>query len=224
MNQINPVPDKKRDDRQSVLSTIRQQRPRLRANFGRRSWRVTLLKRILPGLAILLLIILAIAPSWHPGPESRVTYHISATPTNETSHMEDASYHGRDQQGQPYALTASSVVQQDSSTALLTSLQASIVLKSGAWLMLKSATGTYHQKTDMLDLTGGVTLYRNDGTIITTNSATLNLRTSTAMGTAPVQVSGPFGALQAQNGFTLAAHGEQITFHGPTHMVVNQAQ
>lgn len=225
MNQINPAPDKKHDQRQSVLSSIHQQKPSVRADLARRSWRVTLLKRVFPGVAVLLLIALALAPSWHAGPSAnRVTYHLSPDQNGSTSSMQGATYHGRDQQGQPYVLNAAGVVQKNPNLATLVSPQGSMTLKSGAWLMLKSATGAYHQKTDFLDLSGDVTLYRNDGTIMTTSQAQIDLHTSSAMGTAPVQVSGPFGVLQAQNGFTLADRGDQIMFHGPATLVLNQAQ
>ena len=184
-----------------------------------------LLKRVLPGIALLLLVALAVAPSWQSGSDKdRVTYHLSKAQNNETSSMEGATYRGRDQHGQPYVVTAASVVQHSGGAAQLISPQGSITLKSGAWLMLKSATGEYQSKTDQLDLNGDVTLYRNDGTIMTTSRASINLHTSSATGTAPVQVSGPFGVLDAQNGFTLADHGDQIMFHGPAELVLNQAQ
>ena len=225
MNQINPTPGKKQDQQQSVLGAIRQKKPSVRVDLARRSWRVTLLKRVFPAVAVLLLIALALAPSWRSGPgANRVTYHLSTNQAGATSSMQGATYHGRDQQGQPYVLTAVGVVQKNTDLATLTSPQGSITLKSGAWLMLKSATGAYHQKTDLLDLSGDVTLYRNDGTIMTTSRAQINLHTNSAMGTAPVQVSGPFGVLQAQNGFTLADQGDQIMFHGPATLVLNQAQ
>lgn len=67
-------------------------------------------------------------------------------------------------------------------------------------------------------------LYRNDGTIMTTSQATINMHTSAASSKMPVQVSGPFGVLEAQNGFTLANHGDQIMFHGPVKMVLDQTQ
>lgn len=223
MNQISPVPEKQQNSRQSVLDSVRQQRLSIKDDLARRSWRVTLLKWILPGLAVLLLVVLAVAPSWRSGADSnRVTYHLSTTKNNETSSIQDATYHGRDLQGQPYVVTASSIVQQSAGTALLTSPQGSITLKSGAWLMLKSASGEYHQKNDTLDLTGNVTLYRNDGTLMTTDHALIDLRAGSAMSTVPVQVSGPFGTLEAQKGFTLADHGDQIMFHGPAKLVLNQ--
>lgn len=219
------MPDEKQSQKRFVLDSIRQQKSSARAELAKRSWYVTLLKRVLPGIAILLLVVLAVAPSWHFGSDAkRVTYHLSKTGGNETSSMKGATYHGRDQQGQPYVVTASQVVQKSGGAALLTSPEGSVTLKSGAWLMLKSQTGTYYQKADLLDLSGDVTLYRNDGLIMTTSQTKIDLHTNAAMSTTPVQVSGLFGVLQAQNGFSLVDHGDQIIFHGPVKMVLNQVQ
>ena len=224
MNQIKPVSNQKPDHRQSALDVIRQQRPQARLDLSRRSGRVDLLKLIFPGIAVLLLVVLAFAPSWRSGPDAnRVTYHLSKIQNDATSSMEDATYHGIDQQGQPYVITATSVVQKAAGTMTLASPQASMALKSGLWMMLKSDSGAYLQKADDLNLANNVTLYRNDGTVMTTSQASINLRASSAMGTAPVQVSGPFGVLKAQNGFTLADHGDQIMFHGPATLTLNQA-
>lgn len=219
MNHINHVP------RQSVLDEIRRQRQEAPANLARRSLRVMLLKRVLPAAALLLLVALALAPSWQAGPEAnRVTYHISQNGGSQASRMQGATYHGRDQQGQPYTVTAESAVQQGDDNVALTAPQGDITLKSGAWLMLKSATGAYHQKGDKLDLAGDVTLYRNDGTVVSTARSTIDLRAGNASSTDPVQVTGPFGTLDAQNGFTLTGRGSAITFHGPATLTLTQAQ
>ncbi|MGE4481705.1 LPS export ABC transporter periplasmic protein LptC [Acidocella sp.] len=219
MNHIHHAP------RQSVLDAIRRRRQDVSGNLAKRSLRVMLLKRALPAAAVLLLIALALAPSWQSGPDAnRVTYHVSQGGGSQTSRMQGATYHGRDQQGQPYTLTASSAVQKNADNVALTNPQGDITLKSGAWLMLKSQTGNYHQKSDTLDLKGNVTLYRNDGTVVSTDSTSIDLRGGSAAGTAPVQVSGPFGTLNAQNGFTLTGRGSQIIFHGPATMTLTQVQ
>lgn len=219
MNHMNRAP------RQSVLDSIRRQRQDAPAELARRSLRVTLLKRALPVAAVALLVALALAPSWQNGPDAnRVTYHLSKSSGSETSRMQGATYHGRDQQGQPYTVTAQSAVQKDADNVALTAPQGDITLKSGAWLMLKSANGDYHQKSDKLDLSGGVTLYRNDGVIVTTKQASVDLHAGDASSTNPVQVTGPFGTLSAQNGFTLTGRGSQITFHGPATMTLTQVQ
>lgn len=225
MNQTDSTPETKQRRESSVLDSIRKKKPDIKADLAKRSWRVTLLKWIFPAVALLLLIVLALAPEWHSGIESgRVTYHLSKSPDNETSSIENATYNGRDEQGQPYMVTASNIVQHSEGASLLTMPQGSIVLKSGAWLTLKSAAGRFDQKEDILDLTGNVMLYRNDGTIMTTSQATMNLHTSSAASKMPVQVSGPFGVLEAQNGFTLLNHGDQIMFYGPVKMVLDQTQ
>ncbi len=211
--------------RSSVLDDIRRQRQESQTNIARRSLRVTLLKRALPAAALLLLAALALAPSWQSGPDAnRVTYHVSQSTGTAASRMQDATYHGRDQQGQPYTVTAASAVQKGPNSVTLTAPEGDITLKSGAWLMLKSATGDYNQKNDMLNLNGGVTLYRNDGTIVTTKGTAIDLRQGGASGTNPVQVTGPFGTLNAQNGFSITGRGDKITFHGPATLILSQAQ
>ncbi|MBU6420110.1 MAG: LPS export ABC transporter periplasmic protein LptC [Proteobacteria bacterium] len=219
MNHIHNVP------RHSVLDEIRRQRQQTPATLAKRSLRVTLLKRALPAAALLVLAALALAPSWQAGPDAnRVTYHVSQSTGTVASRMQNATYHGRDQQGQPYTVTAVSAVQKNQDNVALTAPEGDITLKSGAWVMLKSATGNYHQKHDTLDLNGGVTLYRNDGTIVTTQKTAIDLRQGSASGTNPVQATGPFGTLSAQNGFDLTGRGSEITFHGPATLTLSEAQ
>lgn len=219
------TPDEKQPRQSSALDSIRKKRPNIKADMAKRSWRVMLLKRILPGVAVLLLIALTLAPSWHSGVDSgRIAYNMTKTKSSETSSIEGATYRGRDQHGQPYVITAANVIQRTGGAALLTGPQGSITLKSGTWLMLKSDAGKYYQKTEDLDLSGNVMLYRNDGTIMTTSKANINLRTKSAEGNAPVRVTGPFGVLDAQNGFTLTDHGDQIMFNGPAKLVLDQVQ
>ena len=217
MNHIPQAP------RNSVLDEIRRQRQPAADKLTKRSLRVTLLKRALPAAALLLLVALALAPSWHSS-ANRVTYHVTAGASTQASRMQGATYHGRDQQGQPYTVTASSAVQQGDDNVALVAPQGDITLKSGSWLSLKSANGDYHQKSDRLELDGGVTLYRNDGTVVTTQRSAIDLHAGDATSTDPVQVTGPFGTLNAQKGFTLTGRGSKITFNGPATLTLTQVQ
>ncbi len=221
MNHIHRMPP-----RRSVLDEIQRQRQeKMTGDLAKRSLKIALLKRSLPAAALALLAALALAPSWRAGPAKyRVTYHMAQQKDDAASRMQGATYHGRDAQGQPYTVTASSAIQQDSNNVLLTAPQGDLTLKSGAWLSLKSAAGDYHQQNGKLDLSGGTTLYRNDGTVMTSPSAVIDMRAGTASGSAPVQVTGPFGTLQAQNGFTISDHGHQVTFHGPATLTLTQVQ
>ncbi len=212
--------------RERMLDGLRRRNPETLAAVARRSLKVSILKKFLPVVAALLLVALALAPSWRAGPDAnRVTYHVQNVAGGAAaSRMQGAEYHGMDQHGQPYTLTADSADQRGADAVALTAPQGDITLKNGGWLMLKSATGMFHQQSQVLRLTGDVTLYRNDGTILTVAQMHINLHAGSAVSHAPVQVQGPFGTLNAANGFVLSNRGADILFKGPASMSLTQAQ
>jgi len=212
--------------RQNLIDNIRRRDAEAPANLTRRHARVSLLKKLLPVAAALLLVALALAPYWRSGPDAdRVSYHVQANAgSTPASRLLGAKYHGTDQNGQPFTVTADSAVEQDGNNLALINPAGDITLKSGSWLMLKSDTGLYRQKADMLALSGNVALYRNDGTTMTVPTANIDLRAGSASSSDPVQVQGPFGTLTAANGFSLTGNGAQITFIGPATLTLMQAQ
>ncbi len=67
--------------RERMLDGLRRHNPEILSAIARRSLTVTTLKKTLPAAAAVLLIALALAPSWRAGPDAnRVTYHVHATP------------------------------------------------------------------------------------------------------------------------------------------------
>jgi len=212
--------------RERMLEGLRRHNPETLSRIARRSFTVTALKKGLPVLAAMLLIALALAPSWRAGPDAnRVTYHIkTVTPDAAASRMQGAEYHGTDMHGQPFTLTANTADQKTSDEVALVRPIGDITLKSGAWLELRSDKGLFHQKSQKLGLNGNVTLYRNDGTTMVVSKADIDLRAGSASSTKPVQVQGPFGQLNATNGFLLADRGAVITFNGPATLTLTQAQ
>jgi lipopolysaccharide export system protein LptC len=89
--------------------------------------------------------------------------------------------------------------------------------------MLKSDTGLFDQKSQVLGLNGNVTLYRNDGTMMTGPDAKIDLKQGSATSTSPVQAEGPFGTLNATGGYTISNRGEDVVFNGPATLVLSQA-
>ena len=212
--------------RERMLDGLRRRNPETLAGVARRSLKVSILKKSLPVVAALLLVTLALAPSWRAGPDAnRVTYHVQNVAGGAAaSRMQGAEYHGMDQHGQPYTLTADSADQSGTDAVALTAPQGDITLKNGGWLMLKSDTGMFHQQSQVLRLSGNVTLYRNDGTILNVAQMHINLHAGSAVSHAPVQVQGPFGTLSAANGFVLSNRGADILFKGPASMSLMQSQ
>ncbi|MBB5372361.1 LPS export ABC transporter periplasmic protein LptC [Acidocella aromatica] len=212
--------------RQNLIENIRRRDAENPAKLTRHHSRVSLLKKLLPAAAALLLVALALAPYWRSGPDAdRVSYHVQANGgSTPASRLLGAKYHGTDQNGQPFTVTADTAVEQDGDNVALTNPAGDITLKSGAWLMLKADTGLYQQQADTLALSGNVTLYRNDGTTMTAPHAVIDLRAGSASSSDPVQVQGPFGTLNAANGFSLTGNGAQVTFIGPATLTLMQAQ
>ena len=132
----------------------------------------------------------------------------------------DARYNGVDEKGRPYTITAATAWQIDPERVGLTLPKGDITLENGTWLMLTSKEGTFMQHLNQLDLVNNVTLYRDDGTTMHTNSASVDLKAGAAAGSEPVHVEGPFGVLDAV-GFTVMDKGTAIDFPGPAHVVLN---
>ncbi|WP_298285428.1 LPS export ABC transporter periplasmic protein LptC [Acidocella sp.] len=214
-----------RPRRDSILETLHRHDSADMGQLAKRSLRVAWAKKLLPVVAALLLVALVIVPSLRLGPDgNRVAYQVSdGSGPAPTSKLLGATYHGTDQQGNPFTITADTAIQSQTNLVTLTNPEADISLKSGTWLMLKAQSGLYHQDTDQLELSGTVTLYRNDGTTMTTSAAALDLRDGTAQGSAPVQAQGPFGTLSAQNGFQVVDRGAGISFKGPVDLTLTQA-
>ena len=195
------------------------------SDIARRSQAVIWAKRLLPALALLLLVILAIAPNLGLGPATdRVVYHPRVGGAQTQSSMQSAQYRGVDQHGQPFTLTADEASERGPNDVQLAKPEGDITLHSGAWLMLRSDTGVFNQKADTLALSGNVTLYRNDGTVMTAPRAAIDLREGTAGSQDPVAAQGPFGTLNAAGGFHLTGRGTDVIFNGPVSLTLTEAE
>jgi lipopolysaccharide export system protein LptC len=212
--------------RERLFESLRQHRAdQTPSGIARRSLMIVWLKRLLPAVALLLLVLLAVAPNLRIGPATdRVTYHAVADASgNALSTMQNAQYHGVDQHGQPFTLTADEANQRGTDDVLLAKPVGDITLTSGAWLMLRSDAGVFNQKSQLLKLHGNVTLYRNDGTMMTVPKAAIDLHAGTATSAAPVMAQGPFGTLNAANGFNITQRGTEVKFLGPVTLTLAEA-
>lgn len=212
--------------RDRMLNGMRRRNPEVLEAISRRSRKVGWVKAILPLTAALLLAALVAAPSLRTGPAAdRVAYHVPQTDSSQAqSHIEEARYHGTDQKGQPFTITAAKADQLGADNVDLNAPVGDMTLKSGSWLELKSDSGVYNQKSQNLGLAGNVTLYRNDGTTVNTAHAQIDMKAGNAQSGDPVSVQGPFGTLNAQNGFILADRGQDVKFLGPSTLVLTETK
>ncbi len=188
--------------------------------LARRRIVITLTKWLLPAGALLLLATIALWPQIDRAKDSvRIAFqHMGGEVGG--ARLTDARYHGVDERGRPYTVTAATAQQDGPERIDLTVPKADITLENGTWLMLQAKQGVYLQHSNQLDLSQAVTLYRDDGTTLVTASASIDLKNGAAASSDPTHAEGPFGTLDSQ-GFTVTDKGAAIQFAGPAHLVLN---
>jgi lipopolysaccharide export system protein LptC len=187
--------------------------------IARRRWMVMITKRVLPVIALALLTSIALWPEI--GRDAR-NGHLGDVSSVEAQSglMTQARYNGVDTGGRPYTVTAVTARQSTPDRIDLTSPVGDMTLANGTWLRGEGKVGVYMQQEGQLDLTGNVTLYRDDGITLQTDTATLDVKQGAASTADRVHVEGPFGTLDAQ-GFTVLDHGTLIRFAGPGRLLLN---
>ena len=197
-------------------------RPHRPARLTRRSAHVVLAKKVLPAVALLLMVAVALWPEWHrDNVGTRLMLHADvAEPAS--GEIANGRYNGQNEKGDPFTVTADSAHQSNADRVDLHNPVGDITLRGGAWLQGKGQAGVYDQRSGQLDLSGDVSLYRDDGTILQTDTATIDTKSSVATSNDKVHMEGPFGTLDAQ-GFTLLDSGQVTRFAGPARMLLNGA-
>jgi lipopolysaccharide export system protein LptC len=203
-------------------ASTRDRMPPAPRRIARRRFLINLTKWVLPLAAMALLASIALWPEVEDSAikaQMRMN-HVSGDVDG--GKLLDARYNGVDEKGRPYTITAATAWQIDPERVGMTMPKGDITLQNGTWLMLTSKEGTFMQHLNQLDLVKDVTLYRDDGTTMHTQSASLDLKAGAAAGADPVHAEGPFGVLDAK-GFTVMDKGAAIDFPGPAHLVLNGA-
>jgi lipopolysaccharide export system protein LptC len=204
-----------------AVASVRARKPVSAGHLARRRWTITLSKWLLPAAALALLTTVALWPQMKRATEQARLAVARITTEVQTGQLLEAHYHGVDEKGRPFTVTAATAHQVDPERIDLTVPKGDITMENGTWLMLHAEKGTFMQHANQLDLTRDVTLYRDDGTTLVTPSASIDLKNGAAAGADPVHAEGPFGTLDAAGGFTVVDKGAAIQFAGPARVVLN---
>lgn len=220
-----PPPAGVRSSGQRLIGSAvtRLRRPPTPHGLARRRLMIILAKLVLPAAALLLLATMVLWPQLQRTATTaglNARRYIGAISSDTVL---DAHYHGVDDHGRPYTVTAAMATQVNPDRVNLVNPKGDVTMQNGTWLMLKSQHGVYRQQENGLDLSGDVTLYRDDGTTMITPTASVDLKAGAAAGADPVHAEGPWGVLDAKGGFTLTDKGEEVLFAGPAHLVLNAA-
>jgi lipopolysaccharide export system protein LptC len=186
----------------------------------RRRWLVTTSKFLLPAAAALLLASIALWPEYDRATDKARIVIQGFRAALDGARVTNAHYNGLDERGRPFTVTAATATQRSVEQVDLTVPNADMTLENGTWINVKSKQGVFMRKAQQLDLSDEVVLYRDDGTTMTTSSATVEMKAGAASGAAQTHVEGPFGTLDA-TGFTTVDKGAAIQFWGPAHVHLN---
>jgi lipopolysaccharide export system protein LptC len=221
---IRPLPvrpaSRRPGQRLVAAAAARIRQPPNPGGLARRRLVINLAKWSLPACALLLLAMIALWPEiGRMSDSARIAYQRASSEIG-SANLTDARYRGVDEHGRPYTVTAATAQQVGPDRINLTTPKADITMADGTWLMVHAKRGVFLQHANQLDLSQDVTLYRDDGTTLTTNSASIDFRNGAAAGAEFTHAEGPFGTLDAQ-GFTVTDKGAAIQFPGPAHLVLN---
>jgi lipopolysaccharide export system protein LptC len=196
---------------------------RPRAGFSRNYSRfVATAKRILPVVAVILLLIIAAWPKlaglWAVRPVETGRPKLDPREARDLR-MVNARYTGVDRQNRPFVITAE-VARQNSSADQLIALEGprgDLTSGSGNWFELTAFSGMYQPDGQLLDLFGSVQLFQDKGNEFRTDSAHIDMIKGTVEGNEPVVGQGPFGHITGE-GFRIFERGDIIIFTGHAHL------
>ncbi len=183
---------------------------------------VTLAKLLLPTVAVALIAAVFIWPQLQPR-DSGFNLGFSELKIGDAERLRmiNPRYTGLDQNQLPYEVTAE-VANQDSPKAddiELEKPKADMTLSDGTWIAIEAPEGNYGQKTQLLDLFGGVNLFHDSGYEFNSPTARVDLTKGTAEGNERITGHGPFGDAEGE-GFRLLDKGKTIIFTGKSKVVL----
>ncbi len=194
-------------------------------------------KWLLPAGALLLLASIA---AWPEIQRSLGTARIGLAQAGrvrlDSGRMLGARYRGLDGRDRPYMITAAEAQQVSAPAAErsraqpagggsgdrinLTRPVADTLGQGGQWVRISARDGIYVQRAEILDVARDVTLYRDDGIMMTSPVADFDVKRGIVASDDWVHAEGPFGVLDAQ-GYVLSQRDGLAQFRGPARLVLN---
>lgn len=207
--------------RMSLPVQARLRRPPNEHEQARRHMLLLWTKWLLPVAALLLLGSIAAWPELERSLNAgRAAYHQAAGVNLDTGKMLGARYHGLDTHGRPYLITADEARQVGPDRVDLVRPMADSLTQSGSWVLVQAQSGVYAPHSQLLDMAGHVTLYRDDGSLVNGPTAVMDVKRGVVVSDDWVHVEGPFGVLDAQ-GYLISQRDGIAQFRGPGRMVLN---
>ena len=127
---------------------------------------------------------------------------------------------GTDAQGEPFVITADSLVQdaRNPKRATLRNVEADLTARHG-WFNVRAAAGLVDMAAQHLELSGGIQFFDDTGYQFSTPAAHVDLKSYVVTGEQGVSGQGPLGALGAER-FAFDRASGHLTLTGKVHVVL----
>jgi len=186
---------------------------------------VTVMKRALPiaaGALIAIVIIFALLP--RQTDKVSFAYERIGKIENDLA-MLKPRLTGSDQNGNPFVITADAAIQQGANThkVVLRQVEADVTLDNNRWMNADAARGFVDLDKSALELSGGISMYSDDGYELHTGQASVDLKKGLFKGPGEVTGHGPTGTLRADS-FELDRLTKRIMLHGHVQMTINASE
>jgi lipopolysaccharide export system protein LptC len=128
---------------------------------------------------------------------------------------------GTDTNDRAFSVTATSAYHDASNDELvnLDTIAADMKSKDGSWVTVDAPVGTFHTKSEVLDLTGQVNVFSDSGMEVHTPKLTMDLSAGKGTSNEAVHGQGPFGKFEA-GGLDVDIKTEDITLRDGVKMTV----
>lgn len=214
-----PAGKVERYETEAAGSSTAAKLPLYKSGYSRFVW---LAKYLLPLVAGTVILLVVVWPELKSDPE-KFSLGLSdvKVETAGGQRVINARFTGVDSENRPFSITAESVVQAVSSDdgVQLTQPKADVTLAGDSWVAIAAPKGLFRRDKEILDLTGGVDVFHDDGYEFRTAEARLDFSKSSATGTTPIRGQGPFGTIEAE-GFRILGTGDSIYFIGKSRLVL----
>lgn len=187
---------------------------------------VSLMKVILPSLAAALLSLLVIWPQFSLFDSGfGLNFLDIDLKSADMSAMQGPRYFGTTSDNLPFSVMATTATQIDTENNVvsLDKPKADLAQKDGGSVLLLADMGLFRQQEDLLDLLGGVDLFRSDGYEVHTESIRVNVKLGTAIGDDRTVGQGPAGTIEGE-GVRIFDSGDRILVTGRSRALLYAAR
>jgi lipopolysaccharide export system protein LptC len=174
------------------------------------------LRVVLPVVGVLTIVIVIL---W-PRIRAEFNHPTQTTKEDRQARMINGRYVGSDSHGRPYTVTYESAEQPPGGGPIeMVNPTAELTLQNGHWVAVKAAHGHYDQAAGLIDLSGDVEFFHDEGYRFTTERAHVEFNKNLVWGERAITGRGPKGEV-AGRGFRLINNGESIVITGPATLLL----